>query len=90
MKRRALLPIVAAVGLVTALAAPALAVPQHLHCLTLANGDVIALGGGVTFHAPHDTAFHNFHINVHTGVPGSGPLTITADLTAPFTCPPSP
>jgi hypothetical protein len=90
MMKRALLSIVAAIGLVTALAAPALAVPQHLHCLTLANGDVIALGGGVTFHAPHDTAFHNFHLNVHTGVPGSGPLTITADLTAPFTCPPSP
>jgi hypothetical protein len=90
MKKRAFLPMVAAIGLATALAAPALAVPPHLHCLTLANGNVIPLAGGVTSHAPHDTAFHNFHIKVHTGVPGSGRVTITADTEAPFTCPPSP
>lgn len=88
MKKRAFLPFVAAIGLATALAAPALAVAPHLHCLTLANGNVVPLAGGVTSHAPHDTAFHNFHRNVHIGL-GSGPLTITADATPPFTCPPS-
>lgn len=90
MKKRAFLPILAAIGLATALAGPALAVPQHLHCLALANGDVVPVAGGVTSHAPHDTAFHNFHGKVHTGVPGSGPLTITADATPPFICPSSP
>jgi len=90
MRKRAFLPLLAVVGLTAATATPVGAVPQHLHCLTLANGDVIPLAGGVTYHAPHDTAFHNFHFNVHTGVPGSGPLTITVDLTPPFTCPPSP
>jgi hypothetical protein len=86
--KRAFLPFLAAIGLTAALAAPALAVPQHLHCLTLANGDIVPIAGGVTSHAPHDPAFHNFHGNVHTGVPGSH-LTITVDFTAPFTCPPS-
>lgn len=89
MKKRALFSTAAAFGLATALAAPALAFPQHLHCLTLPNGNVVAVAGGVTSNDAHDTAFHNFHLNVHTGVPGTGPLTITPDTTAPFTCPPS-
>jgi hypothetical protein len=89
-KKRALLSIGAVAGLLTLTVAPAVAVPPHLHCLNLENGRVVALGGGVTSHAPHDIAFHNLHFNVHVGVPGSGPLTITADTTAPYTCPPTP
>jgi hypothetical protein len=90
MKRRVLLPFVAAVGLLAALTMPAVAVPEHLHCLNLANGNVVPIGFGVTTQAPHDSAFHNFHSHVHTGVPGTGPLTITVDFTAPYSCPPSP
>lgn len=45
----------------------------------------------VVLHAPHDSAFHNFHANVHLGAfAGNNPNTITADLTEPFACPPSP
>jgi hypothetical protein len=87
--KRALLTLLAAIGLVVAFAGTTAAVPLHLHCVTLANGDVIPVAGGVTRHAPHDPAFHNFHGKVHTGVPGSH-LTFTVDFTAPYTCPPSP
>jgi hypothetical protein len=91
MKKRTLLPFVAAVGLLAVVTAQTVvAVPPHLHCLRLDNGNYVALGGGVTTHAPHDTAFHNLHFNVHVGTPGTGPLTIVADTTAPYTWPPSP
>ena len=90
MKSRVLLPLVAAVALLTALAAPAVAVPEHMHCLTLANGRSVPIGFGATTRARHETGFHNFHNHVHTGVPGDGPLTIKVDFSVPYTCPPSP
>ena len=66
-------------------ASPALAVPAHLHCLTTPGGTT-TVAGGVTANAPHDTAFHNFHGNVHTGAfannSASSPVTI-----APGACP---
>ena len=44
--------------------------PNHLHCLTTPSGKTHAIARGVTLHAPHDTAFHNFHQNVHREVFG--------------------
>ena len=44
----------------------ALAVPPHLHCLHTPGG-THAIAQGVTANAPHDTAFHNFHFDVHLG-----------------------
>jgi hypothetical protein len=57
----------AALALMTALAGQALAVPLHLHCMEDGSGTVHPIAGGATFHAPHDTAFHNVHFNVHLG-----------------------
>ena len=92
MKTRVLVPLMAALALSAALAAPALAAPLHLHCVTTPGGNLVTLAQGVTLHAPHDPAFHNFHENVHLGVfaAGTTPLTIAVDLTVPYTCPPSP
>jgi hypothetical protein len=44
--------------------------PNHLHCLTTPSGKTHAIAPGVTLHAPHETAFHNFHQNVHREVFG--------------------
>jgi hypothetical protein len=72
-------------------AAPASAVPPHLHCVENASGNTHSIARGVTLHAPHESAFHNFHGNVHLGAfAGNNPNVISADLTAPFTCPLSP
>jgi hypothetical protein len=72
---------VAALGGLAVIPAPASAVPLHLHCLTTPGG-THAIAGGVTANAPHNTAFHNFHNNVHTGAfAGQNPNTVTA--TAP-------
>ncbi len=60
-----------AVGAAAALvlpAAPSQAVPLHRHCLGTPAGNVL-IARGVTANAPHDTAFHNFHFNVHEGTP---------------------
>ena len=92
LRRRVVLPFVGAFTILGAISvAPAAAVPVHLHCLNLDNGQSVAIGSGVTNNAPHDTAFHNLHGNVHVGAPATqGGLTFTADFTAPYTCPPSP
>ena len=91
MLRRTFTVVVFVIALLAALPAQALAVPVHLHCLTTASGEVVALGMGVTLNAPHDTAFHNLHNNVHLGAFASNPLgTLSADFTIPYTCPPSP
>ena len=50
----------------------AVAVPPHRHCLLTSNG-YVEVGKGVVEQAPHDTAFHHFHGNVHVGAP---PTTI--------------
>jgi hypothetical protein len=63
------------------------AAPPHLHCLETASGGTHPIAQGVTNNAPHDTAFHNFHSNVHQGAFADHPLTLTADLEAPFACP---
>ena len=90
MLRRSFTVVVLALMLLSALPAQALAVPVHLHCMTTANGTVHSLGMGVTLKAPHDTAFHNLHNNVHLGAFASSPLgTLSADFTIPYTCPPS-
>ena len=66
---------------------PASAVPTHLHCMENASGKTHAIAQGVTLNAPHDTAFHNLHGNVHTGAfAGQNPQTITVDLIEPFSC----
>ena len=92
LSRKVVLPFVGAFVLLGAISAvPAAAVPTHLHCLNLDNGKSVAIGFGVTTQAPHDTAFHNLHGNVHVGAPATqGGLTFTADFTAPYSCPPSP
>jgi hypothetical protein len=91
MFRRAILSGLAISALLVATAGPSVAVPTHLHCLTTPDGQVHSLGRGVTLKAPHDTAFHNLHGQVHLGAFASHPLgTLSADFTAPYTCPPSP
>ena len=66
---------------------PASAVPTHLHCMTNASGNTHAIAQGVTLQAPHDTAFHNVHNNVHLGAfAGNNPQTIAVDATEPFSC----
>ncbi len=96
MLRRTIAAMGATALLLAALAGQALAhpPPTHLHCLTTPNGDTHSIGRGVTLHANHETAFHNFHALVHLGpfhpITGANPLApLSADLTEPFTCPPS-
>lgn len=91
MVRRSIAALAVTIGLLVALGGQAVAVPTHLHCMTTAAGDVHSLGRGVTLNAPHNSAFHNLHGQVHLGAFASHPLgTLSADFTAPYTCPPSP
>jgi hypothetical protein len=76
-------------GVLIMSASPSGAVPEHLHCVTTPGG-THAIAGGVTNHAPHDTAFHNLHGNVHLGAFATNPIDIAVDSTQPYTCPPSP
>ena len=90
---RPVMALVAAVLLLAVSAASALAhpPPTHLHCLTTASGDIHSIARGVTLHGNHETAFHNLHSLVHQGAFASHPLgSLAADLTAPYSCPPSP
>lgn len=94
MIRKTLVAMATTALLLAALAGQALAVDQHLHCLTTPSGKVHSIARGVTLMAPHDTAFHNLHGSVHLGpfhpVTGSNPLApLAPDFSAPFTCPPS-
>lgn len=66
--RKLLVAVLASGGFALA-STPALAVPEHQHCITTPNGESHEIAGGVQEHAPHETAFHNFHMNVHRGVP---------------------
>jgi hypothetical protein len=66
----------ATAGLVFATAGTAGAVPPHQHCLLTPSG-FVPIGTGVSEEAPHDTAFHNLHFEVHLGQPGDE-LTIIA------------
>ena len=62
---------VAASGLMFAGTAPAAAtVTPHKHCLLTPDGWVL-LAEGVTDEAPN-LALEEFHVDVHTGVPGFG------------------
>lgn len=88
--RRTLALVAIGVGGVLVAAGSTGAVPEHLHCITTPNGETHAIAGGVTNHAPHDPAFHNFHGHVHMGAFATNPIPIEADLTEPYTCPPSP
>ena len=88
MVRRTLVAMGASALLLAAFAGQALAVPDHLHCLTTPNGNVHPIALGVTYHAPHET-LHNFHSNVHQGAFVGHPLgPLTADATGEFMCPP--
>lgn len=62
--------------------ASAAAVPLHLHCLTTPGG-THSIGQGVTAEAPHDTAFHNLHFNVHVDVFMAGKNPNTVGITSP-------
>jgi hypothetical protein len=80
MVRRTLAAMATTAVLLAALAGQALAHPPatHLHCLNTPNGGVHSIARGVTFMAPHDIAFHNFHGLVHVDVFNAGhPLSIT-------------
>ena len=91
MVRRTFIAAAVTALLLAALGGQVVAVPVHLHCLTTPTGEVHSLGRGVTLMAPHDTAFHNLHGQVHLGAFVDHPLgTLSADFTAPYTCPPSP
>ena len=97
MLRRTLTAAAATSLLLAGLAGQALAHPPatHLHCLTTPSGNTHGIARGVTLHANHDVAFHNFHSIVHLGpfhpVDGANPLPpLAPDFTAPYTCPPSP
>jgi hypothetical protein len=69
-------------------AVPALAaVPPHDHWLTTGSGDVVHVGPDVCTNPDIYDAWLNFHLNVHTGVPGteaftneSNPASISATL----------
>ena len=66
---------------------PASAAPTHLHCMTNSSGKTHAIAQGVTLNAPHDTAFHALHANVHLGAfGGNNPHAIAADVSEPFGC----
>lgn len=72
--------VASAVVIAAGVAAPSAdAVPLHLHCLTNGSG-THSIGRGVTANAPHDTAFHNLHFNVHVDVfmAGKNPHTLAA------------
>lgn len=62
---------VAASGLAFATGAPAAAdVAPHQHCLLTPDG-YVPIAGGVSNEAPN-LALEQFHVEVHTGVPGYG------------------
>jgi hypothetical protein len=69
-------------------AAPTLAaVPPHDHWLTTGSGSVVHVGPKVCANPAIYDAWLNFHLNVHTGVPGtqafthaSNPVSISATL----------
>jgi hypothetical protein len=63
--RSVILGLIVALSLTLLSAAPALAVPIHLHCLHT-PGTVHAIAGGLTANGPQD-AFDNFHAYVHQG-----------------------
>ena len=69
-KRRILLSLGCALALGAGGVGTASAVPSHRHCMLTPQGWVEV--GPRVFKQPHlhDTAFHNFHFNVHvSGVP---------------------
>lgn len=70
MRRLALIFVI--VGALGLMAAPANAVPRHVHELTTSSGKTHSVAGGVSEHAPC-TAFLNFHNNVHLDVFMDGP-----------------
>jgi hypothetical protein len=57
-------------------AAPTLAaVPPHDHWLTTGSADVVHVGPYVCDNPDIYDAWLNFHVNVHTGVPGTEAFT---------------
>jgi hypothetical protein len=74
----------AAAALVLANTGTAMAVPPHQHCLLTPSG-YVPIATGVSEEAPHDTAFHSVHFNVHLGVPGDHLTIVAVPVGAP--CP---
>jgi hypothetical protein len=63
------------------------AVPPHNHWLTTGSGSVVHVGPYVCANPSIYDAWLNFHLNVHTGTPGtqafavsSNPVSISATL----------
>ena len=87
--RKKVLAFVFAAAVVGSMAVPllggggtALAVPLHQHLLDTPGAIDIKVAQGLctaAAHGQHDTAFHNFHSNVHVGVfiAGNNPNTVT-------------
>jgi hypothetical protein len=76
---RRIVVVIAAVTGLALMPASASAVPAHLHCLTTPGG-THSIARGVTLNAPHESAFHNLHENVHVDVfvAGQNPNTLIA------------
>jgi hypothetical protein len=74
--RRLLISAVAAAAFALS-AAPVLAVVPlpHDHWLTTGSGDVVHVGPTVCANPAIYDAWLNFHLNVHTGVPGTQAFT---------------
>lgn len=53
--------------------------PHHWHYVTLANGNVVAVGPDVCNNPRSHEGFHNFHAKMHLGLPGDV-LNITTEL----------
>ena len=77
---RRFLVLLMAVGAIAWLAAPAQAVPRHIHSLTT-PGTTTEIAGGVSEQAPC-TAFLSLHENVHLDVflGGQFPNTVTVEF----------
>ena len=69
--------------LLGSIAGSAVAVPPHRHCMLTPQG-YVEVAPGVVEHAPHETAFHEFHKHVHVGKP---PTTIIAIFNLNEECP---
>ena len=80
--RRLILLVIGVGGILVGTVSAAGAVPLHQHLLTTPGATNIAIAGGLCVadaQGQHDTAFHNFHSNVHVGVfiAGDNPNTVS-------------
>ena len=71
----------ASLVLALAVAAPAGAVPRHIHSVTTPGGTT-EFGAGVSTNAPC-VAFLNLHFNVHLGAFQQNPNTVSVQVIGP-------